>query len=368
MVTDASQACSRDLAYLPEFLMRNDTGAANNRQHRGESAMATALEQANREAASAENDAQCVQALDRYLSSWRKGHLWVESANKAPEQDASATVALKPKVPLASVRWLSKSTVHMTFPSFGPEAERPIHDLFHKNQKRLQRTPNWIIDVRNNDGGSDWIYHPIIEAVIGNATLEVGAEFLATPANIEGLTRVCQRMAPGDSTCIKWTSALIDAMRAVPPGSYVLEPEIQSAVTRYDAYQPKRKRPLRVAVLTDTDCVSSCEQFLLTMRQGWNVKLMGRRTYGALDYSNLVPHTLPSGQRVLWHAISRSMRLPHLPVDAVGVLPDVFLAQPANERERAREVDFVHALLEGRAMDPLQTVDSKHQSKEQTLN
>ena len=78
LVTDASQACSRDLAYLPEFLMRNDTGAANNRQHRGESAMATALEQANREAASAENDAQCVQALDRYLSSWRKGHLWVE--------------------------------------------------------------------------------------------------------------------------------------------------------------------------------------------------------------------------------------------------------------------------------------------------
>jgi C-terminal processing protease CtpA/Prc len=86
------------------------------------------------------------------------------------------------------------------------------------------------------------------------------------------------------------------------------------------------------------------------MRQSWNVKLMGRRTYGALDYSNLRPHKLPSGQRVLWYATSRSLRLPHLPVDAVGVLPDVLLPPPANDADRLKEVNYVHALLEGRSI------------------
>ena len=82
------------------------------------------------------------------------------------------------------------------------------------------------------------------------------------------------------------------------------------------------------------------------MQQSWNVKLFGRRTAGALDYSNLRPHKLPSGKRLVLYATSRSTRLPHLPVDAVGVLPDVFLPLPAGAAEREREIDRVRTLLE----------------------
>jgi hypothetical protein len=42
------------------------------------------------------------------------------------------------------------------------------------------------------------------------------------------------------------------------------------------------------------------------------------------------------------------MRLPHLPVDAVGVLPDVFLPPPADAAGRDKEIDRVRALLEQR--------------------
>ena len=346
---DPVQSCSRDLAALPDFLMANDTGAADNRRHRGEAAIASALERATRETESVKSSNDCTRVLQRYLAAWREGHLAVESVVKAPDgQKSAAAVAPPPEAP-ADIRWLGNKTVLLTFRTFDPSAEVPIRDLFKTHQKRLEQVPNWIIDVRQNSGGSDSTYEPIVQAVIGNTVLLAGAEFLATPANIEGHSRICELYAPGDAGCVKAIQPLVDAMRAAPAGSYVRPPGSSSSVIRLDPDQPKRARPQRVAVLTDTACASSCEQFLLAMRQGWNVKLMGRRTYGALDYSNLRPFTLPSGERVLWYATSRSARLPHLPVDATGVLPDVLLLPPQNETERAKEVDFVKGLLEGAA-------------------
>ncbi len=349
---NVAQACTQDLVYLPDFLLANDTGAADNRRHRGEPAIAAAQERASREAAAATTNAECEKILDRYLAAWREGHLWVETVAKAPDGDPAAVVTPRAKRPQASVRWLSKTTVLLNFPTFHPSAEAQVRELFKNNGNRLAQTPYWIIDVRRNDGGSDSTYQPIVQAVVGNSLLYHMVEFLATPANVESTLRVCEMEAPGDADCVKWAQSMVAAMRAAPPGSYVLSPDLKSAVIRVEPEPPARKRPQRVAVLIDKDCASSCEQLALAMRQSWNVKLMGRRTWGALDYSNLRPHPLPSGQRVLKYATSRSVRLPHLPVDAVGVLPDVLLPQPANEADWGKEVEFVRALLEGRPMDP----------------
>jgi hypothetical protein len=63
---DPEQSCSRDLAALPEFLMANDAGAADNRRHRGEAATAAALERATRETASVKSGDDCVRVLRRY--------------------------------------------------------------------------------------------------------------------------------------------------------------------------------------------------------------------------------------------------------------------------------------------------------------
>jgi hypothetical protein len=90
----------------------------------------------------------------------------------------------------------------------------------------------------------------------------------------------------------------------------------------------------------------------LDIRQSYSVKLLGRRTYGALDYSNVRPHDLPSGQRILWYATSRSMRIPNLPVDAVGILPDIYLPPPKDDKSRAEEVVQVHRWLEGGSLAP----------------
>ncbi len=110
---------------------------------------------------------------------------------------------------------------------------------------------------------------------------------------------------------------------------------------------PEPRRPARVAVLVDRDCASSCEEFLLAARQSFHVKLIGRNSEGALDYSNLRLHALPSGVRQLQYATSRSARLPQLQVDLGGIMPDIYLPPPKDEAGRAQEIVRVQRWLEG---------------------
>jgi len=346
-----TENCKRDIAYLPDFLIANDTGAADNRRVRGESLIAAAFGKAMREAASAKTEDDCGNIIQTYLRAWREGHLAVTPADWSPAGEASQKAddgAAAATPPQARIAWLSDKTVLLTLPTFFASAAEGIVKMMADNRKRLERTPNWIIDVRDNNGGDDGTYAPITDAVIGNPIFIAGVEFLSTPANIEATAGLCDFYALGDKNCIASLERLVTAMRAVPAGTYAPHPSLGDTVTRVDPDEPRRKRPVRVAVLTDRECGSSCEQFLLAMKQAWNVKLFGRRTAGALDYSNLRPHKLPSGKRLILYATSRSKRLPHLPVDAVGVLPDVFLPPPADDAARTKEIDTVRALIEQR--------------------
>lgn len=346
-----AENCQRDIAYLPDFLIANDTGAADNRRVRGEAAIAAAQDKAMREASAATSEEACRVIIQAYLGAWRDGHLAVVPGDWSPAKEAAEAPsgdAPAPATPQARIAWLSDKTVLLTLPTFFASAAEGIVKMMADNRKRLERTPNWIIDVRDNNGGDDGTYAPITDAVIGNPIFIAGVEFLSTPANIEATAGLCDFYAPGDKNCIAALERLVTAMRAVPPGTYAPHPSLGDTVTRIDPDEPRRKRPARVAVLTDRECGSSCEQFLLAMKQAWNVKLFGRRTAGALDYSNLRPHKLPSGKRLILYATSRSKRLPHLPVDAVGVLPDVFLPPPADDAARTKEIDTVRALIEQR--------------------
>lgn len=98
--------------------------------------------------------------------------------------------------------------------------------------------------------------------------------------------------------------------------------------------------------MIDHGCGSSCEEFVLAVRQSFKVKLFGQSTYGSLDYSNLRPHALPSGRRRLMYATSRSLRLPTQPVDVSGIAPDQWLPAPVDEPSARAEIGSVCDVME----------------------
>jgi len=96
--------------------------------------------------------------------------------------------------------------------------------------------------------------------------------------------------------------------------------------------------PQNIGVIVHENNFSTTEQFLLLAKQSRKVKFFWRKTGGALDVSNMIEATSPTGDFVFEYCISRSLRIPEMEVDDMGIHPDFYLDKSIGEH---KWVDFV---------------------------
>ncbi|WP_314437198.1 S41 family peptidase [Massilia timonae] len=340
----AAIGCQADLADLAGFMKANDAGAeAHLSSHR--EAIAQAFDTAHAAAAGTADAADCDGILQTYLQAWRPTHIQLVPAAGTAPRVASAPAGVDPRAP--RLRILDQDTALLVLPSFDLHYAAPIAALLAEQRTALAARKHWIIDVRDNDGGDDGSFAPLRPWLLDGHVHRHGVEYLATKANIQSQLDVCAYVGE-PAACARQIAPLVASMRAAPIGSFVL-----SGKQRFESIPValEADRPARVAILTDRGCASSCEQFVLEARTGFRVKVVGRPTMGALDYSNLRPYKLASG-RILFYATSRSTRLPDMQVDAAGIQPDILLPAPLDAAGRDAGVDAVRRWLAGDAMQP----------------
>jgi hypothetical protein len=354
----AATACVQDLETIPGFLLENDAGARDHLAQLGQKYFDDAFAEAKTAALQIRGNASCLPVITKYLKMWRRGHLWVEDIAVVPAAQASATAtptATGLAEDLTAQRLKERADNRDSFSEdASPDAEEfelwnrdPLVELIKAHRADLEGHPNWIIDVRGNPGGADSSYWPLRPWLMADEVASAGTQILATPANLEGWTRICALDEPGDAECPKILSDSIERMPKAAPGTWVGESD-GGAMSYYRVDGLEQHRPLRVAVLIDGGCGSSCEEFVLEARQSFNVKLIGRHTFGSVDYASVRPHDLPSGRRRLRYVTTRSSRIPGLMVDVAGVQPDIYL--PAEARDD--EVLHVRSWLEGGSVAP----------------
>jgi len=334
-------ACVADLDEIAAFLPVNDAGAKDHLASHGDR-IEGAHRQARDAAARADNAAACDAVLEAYLKAWRPGHLSVSRlavAGGAGPQVQPGTAG-DPRMP--SFKVLGKDTLLLVFPSFKDTYAAAVRALVKEHRAELESHRNWIVDVRDNGGGADLSYAPLLPWLLDGEYPSHRTEFLVTPANLKAQEDIC-KLSSEQRACWSMIAPIVDKMRAAPNGSMVLGGDAR--VTYQGVGKPEPKAPARVAVLVDRDCGSTCEQFLLTVRTGFRVKLVGRPSAGVIDISNMRPHPLPSG-RVLKYGTTRSTRAPDMYLDTIGIQPDILLPRPLDEAGRAAEVAQVQRWLE----------------------
>jgi hypothetical protein len=342
--------CVTDLDEMSAFIEANDAGAAAALDDHGP-AIRQAFHKARQEAAQAQDMSTCGKLLHAYARVWRNGHISVtptpgnEGKSDQEQVRAEAKPAVDPRAPRFQV--LGKDTILFVIPTFNDRYAAAMTKLVADHRADLSSHRNWIIDVRDNGGGSDTSYAPLMGWLMDGDLRSYGVEYYVTPANLKAQEEICAQTSIQEH-CNKVMTPIIAKMRTATPGSFVLAGEKRITT---DAVKLEAKRPARVAVLTDRDCGSSCEQFVLDVRTSYRVKIVGRPTYGAIDASNLRPHLLPSGRAQLRYATTRTTRWPDMRIDTIGVAPDILLPKPADDAGREAEVKRVQRWLEGGSLD-----------------
>jgi C-terminal processing protease CtpA/Prc len=94
---------------------------------------------------------------------------------------------------------------------------------------------------------------------------------------------------------------------------------------------PAVKSPAQIVVLANNHTGSAAENFLLNAKQSKKVKLLGIPSSGVLDYANAMFFDYGCNNYKLLMPTYRSFRLPHYPIDNIGVQPDVYLDESVED-------------------------------------
>ncbi len=215
---------------------------------------------------------------------------------------------------------ISDKAVYVRIPSFDMSNKRSIDSVLRVNHEKIIHTPNLIIDLRNNGGGSDDAYSSLVPYLYTNPIRTVGLELLSTELNNAALLTLSKDTLY-DERSRKEFKEIYDKLN-LNLGKYVRVKENMISIDSMDQILPF---PQKVAILINEYCGSTTEQFLLEAKQSAKVKLYGKSTYGSLDISNMHHVDSPSGEFQLWYCRSKSYRIPEMAIDNVGLQPDHYL-------------------------------------------
>lgn len=274
---------------------------------------AAALAELRAEAAGAGTPAACDDVLHRATALFPDGHLRVSTPRPGPSRDRSADTA--PDAGGLSLRFVGDSAAVLRLPTFRAQAKATIDSVVFSNLPRLLSVPYLVIDVTGNGGGSDASFQALAPLLYTGPLTFAPMERRASAGNIAYYEGELERTDLPPAQRAFYESALA-AMRAAD-GDWTSSEPTTIALDLNNPY------PRAVALLVDAGTASSAEELVLASAQSTKVTTVGRPTYGALDYSNLRPVRLPSGERTLMLPTSRRLWPDGFSVDAAGIEPAV---------------------------------------------
>lgn len=278
-----------------------------------------------------------IHAISALLDWFEDDHMVIRSNIVSPADPWPPAVEPASRRPADSpdeftFRRLSDDTVLVTVPDFDASSAEAFHALLAEHHDTIVSTPNLVIDMRGNGGGSDYVYKPLMAYLYSRPIYSIGAEIRVSERNIAAIKAFAA--TPGATEAQReFVDALLARIGDQEDGFISMWDKHFSITT----FERVHEFPRRVGILAQ-GAGSSGDQFVIDARASRKVTLFGGPTAGVIDYSNVMTAPAPSGDFDLRWPISRSMRLPEEPLDNVGVPADVpFGPEVTDEVEAVRK-------------------------------
>ncbi|SDB95978.1 S41 family peptidase [Shouchella lonarensis] len=223
-----------------------------------------------------------------------------------------------------------------------------IVKMMTDNQKILDSSDNWIIDVRKNAGGSDASFHPLLQYIMPKEGIDlssIGEEqlFNCTEESAKRIQRdVKQAMeVTKDEQALLFLRAFYSQWDKHKGKGFVKfnwhEEQLPSSFIK------GQERPRNIVVLTDTYCGSAGDSFVECCKQSNKVTVIGRPTMGLNDYANLAVKRWNGGFQLYYPTSRLSSINQGKGMTGVGIAPDIYI--PWSPEHLKIDVDMDRAMM-----------------------
>lgn len=257
--------------------------------------------------------------------SYQKGAMvlpgWVKGTQAVVTKPATAPIDRE----LIRFTILDSSTTLLSIRSFDAAVYKTLDSVYKAVIPQIKKYPHLIIDVRNNGGGSDQSYLALMPFIYTHPFTSDVVDIYNTPANIkayEDYDNQLKQSASGNQGVFKRPLA---KMRAAAPYSFVPMGNGEPVTVTY----PKKSgNPVRVAILYNRYCASSCESLLFEAMNSDKTVLVGENSGGYTGYGNVMSITTPCGNQLYWTTTVYRQQWKY---ELVGIPPAVRI--PAAEKD-----------------------------------
>lgn len=220
---------------------------------------------------------------------------------------------------------LNANYISIKIPKSDFETKRIVDSLVALNKNLIEKTPNLIIDIRNNTGGTWLVYESLFPYIYTNPIIEGDGYLNCTQDFIDKQKEFIEDFKKDSSLkqYVPENERVLDSMLKYKGGFYYTK---GSTVFQYDSI---KSNPKKIIVLTNYRCVSSSEMFIKFCQQSKKAIIAGEKTWGASDNVEIVPFITPSGKYKLYIPRVKIVYGKNPPLDFVGISPTINI--PATE-------------------------------------
>lgn len=226
---------------------------------------------------------------------FRKGKLelngWVKAGNSSKQ-----TGEVKDNR-LYSFNVLDSTATLLSIRSFDAGLTRTLDSFYAAIMPEIKKRPNLIIDVRDNSGGSDMSYKALMPLIYTDPFDSDVMEYFVTPGNIEAYEKydsLLLQRSPGSNPPFKSAVAM---MKKADPFTFR---NLGSGKPNKIQYTINKGYPLKIAVLYNRNCASSCESFLFEILNSSKTIRVGENSGGYTGYGNVMTIQTPCGNTLSW--------------------------------------------------------------------
>jgi len=222
---------------------------------------------------------------------------------------------------------LTAKTNYLRINSFAYEKSTTIDSLIKENHNKIVSKENLIMDVRNNGGGSDYSYYPLLPYIMDSLYFPspITASVWVSPDNFNDYDK--ERYLYGVET-------KEDSLNA--------DLEIENLKKYIGKFEPSEfgtreidtlyKNPKNISIIINRRDGSSTELFILTSRQSRKVKTYGENTGGAISYGEWREIKIPNLPAWISMPQKRMRFYDGSDFEMIGIKPDIELNP--NEEEK----------------------------------